>query len=110
MPNRMFGVSNACYSCTATAQAKTLVELIGASLPTNHRGGIANSVLVKIEDYEIRVRFDGSSPNASVGIKYSANESFILTHAQDLINKLKIIRCGSNDTTLTVHFFESEGN
>jgi hypothetical protein len=54
----------------------------------------------RVETAEIRIRWDGIAPTASVGLVLSALDTFTVTSNED-ISQVKMIRTGATSATVT---------
>lgn len=66
-------------------------------------GGGADRVLVTVEDQPVRLRYDGTSPTASVGHLLQPGDSITLTGTDSVANA-EFIRSGGTDGVIFVTF------
>lgn len=110
---RIIPVSSAAFTGTATSAAQTLAAIISTTIPASDSGVQADSVVIQCETESIRVRFDGGVPTSSVGILMSASggvTTMDFSLSKTGIANMQIIRAGSSDATINLHFYETEGN
>ena len=69
-----------------------------ASLPTG-----ATRAHIQCSSYNVRFRYDGTAPTASVGTTITAGGE-ILLGGEDVLQHLQFIRTASNDATLDISY------
>jgi opacity protein-like surface antigen len=71
------------------------------------RGGGTTAVFCTVETQSIRLRYDGTSPTASVGHPFNANDTFTLD-GYDNVRSLKMIGSGTSAATVSCTFEKSQ--
>lgn len=85
----------------------TVVTCTAAKLTINQAGGDRKRAIkayVSVETNSIRVRFDGTDPDASTGHLFASGDSFVVAGEMDLQN-LKMIRASADATVQITYFY-----
>lgn len=86
---------------SVTSSATALGSLCSSGIPTGARHADFYP-----ETTAVRFRADGSSPTASAGVILPASTMTTFTNRPQMLNAMKLIRTGSSDITVNVHFYK----
>lgn len=91
----------AAHKLTVTGTATSLFSLITTAAGQDaDLEGRLNAIMLNVEDGDIRVLFDGNNPTATEGLLLARGEKATFTGVP--LSKMKLIRAGSADVTISV--------
>ena len=100
LPNMTAG-QLACFAFETITVSSSVKQLTAATLEDSD--GKAKRVVITIQDAQIRWRYDGTDPTASVGNVSNPFDVIVLQTTANIEN-FRAIRKGSTDAVLSVNF------
>ena len=91
----------------ALAVSTTVVTPTAAKLAINRAGGFrkrAQKAFLTVETNTVRIRFDGTAPDASTGHALVAGD-FMTVEGEDNVANIKLIRASADATVMVTYFY-----